>query len=177
MQRDSWIALEVKRFDCPWHRPDSQLAILELDLRAADPWRSIASQGGHGAVFSDTETLANCGYELRFGLFDLAPARHSHYSFLLTLPSVVDGLTPLLDRASHGKSSLVSADARRQLAAVQELVGGAAFWQIDRVHSLDRRPSVNTAMSAEFLRDRLPRYSGWTTTEVAGTKVEVAGSM
>src|SRR5262245_53360973 len=32
MQRDSWIPLEVKRFDCPWHRPDSQLAILKLDL-------------------------------------------------------------------------------------------------------------------------------------------------
>src|SRR5262245_3604616 len=77
MQRDSWIPLEVKRFDCPCHRPDSQLAILELDLRAADPRRSITSQGGHGAVFSDTETVANCRYELRLGLFDLAPTRRA----------------------------------------------------------------------------------------------------
>src|SRR5262245_31266173 len=80
MQRDPGIALEISGLQRIWHRSDTQLTVLELDLRAADPRRTVAAQGRHGAVFADAERGADRRHELGFGLLDLPPTRHGDQS-------------------------------------------------------------------------------------------------
>src|SRR5262249_20586260 len=105
----SRVTQQIERLHTAPHRPELQLAVLDLALDAADPRRPVRAHGCDRAVPVCLEALADARGELRHLGLERAPGRHGAQ----------------LRWAAAGPTTGAPAGAPRRSAAPRRPVSGA----------------------------------------------------
>ena len=87
VQCDPWVAAQVLTLAGPRHRPDTELAVVEVRIGAAQPWRAITTDGSQHRVRRRRQDCSDAIGEVRLVTLDIGKAGHQ--------PSLADGQWPV----------------------------------------------------------------------------------